>query len=60
MSVTVEELDDQQWEQVRDEVARRWLGLSAADFVERFNAGAYAEVEPEELMSVLAFFPELD
>lgn len=60
MAVTVEELTDDRWAEVRDEVTQQWLGVSAEEFVARFNAGDYDVDEPDALMSVLAFFPELD
>ncbi len=60
MAVTIEELTDERWAKIRDEVAQQWLGVSADEFVARFTAGEYDEDEPDALMSVLAFFPELD
>ena len=54
------ELNDEQWDQERDAVTRRYLGLSAADFVRNFRDGAYADSQPDDLMTVLSFFPELD
>jgi len=54
------ELDDQGWADVRDAMARRFLGVDADEFVRRFKAGDYDADEPDFLMDVLAYFPELD
>lgn len=54
------ELDDAAWAEMRDSATRRFLGIDAADFVRRYEAGDYDADEPVFLMDVLAFFPELD
>jgi len=63
--VTVEtletvELDDEAWAAERDAVARRFLGVSADEFVRRYTANEYDEDDVDGLMAVLAYFPELD
>lgn len=62
MNVVVDAVDltDEQWERERDAITRRFLGISALEFVERYNAGEYDDVEPDGLMTVLGYFPELD
>lgn len=54
------ELDDKGWAEAREAVTRRFLGIDADEFVRRFHAGAYDTDEPDYLMDVLAYFPELD
>lgn len=54
------ELDDTAWAAEREEAAQRFLGLSAEDFIAGYKAGAYDGFEPDGLMAVLGFFPELD
>lgn len=60
MSAAVtDQVDAVQWDETRDTVAQHFLGLTAADFVERYTSGAFAEDTPG-LMAVLSLFPELD
>lgn len=59
MTETVE-LNDQEWAAERDAIAQQFLGIDADEFVARYRAGAYDIDEPEALMTVLAYFPELD
>lgn len=54
------ELNDAAWAEARESMAQRFLGMSADDFVQRYNAGDFDTNEPVFLMDVLAFFPELD
>lgn len=54
------ELDDAAWQAEREVATQRFLGISAAEFVERYENGFYDEIEPDTLMTVLGFFPELD
>ena len=54
------ELDDAAWALERDAITTTFLGIGADEFVRRFTAGEFDEVEPDGLMAVLAFFPELD
>lgn len=54
------ELDDLGWEETREVFTQRFLGVSADEFVRRFRAGEYDEDEPEYLLDVLVYFPELD
>lgn len=57
----VRELTTQEWEAEREAAARTFLGIGAAEFADRFNAGEYdGDNEPDMLMAVLALFPELD
>lgn len=60
MSVELVELDDAAWAVERNNVAQRFLGISAVEFVRKFKAGEFDNAEPDGLMAVLAFFPELD
>ncbi len=61
MTVSTVELSDQQWIAEREAMTQLFLGVSAAEFVERFAAGGYDDCdEPDGLMAVLALFPELD
>lgn len=60
MTVDTIELDDDAWAHERDAIAMKFLGLHAAEFIERFEAGEYTDVDDDGLMAVLAFFPELD
>lgn len=53
-------LDDQGWAEARNAMTMRFLGISADEFVTRFKAGEYENNEPDLLMDVLAYFPELD
>jgi hypothetical protein len=61
-SVTVHttELDETAWEAERDEIARAFLRMGAADFVARYKAGEFDAIDPDGLVAVLAYFPELD
>ncbi len=54
-----EQADASQWEATRDSVAQHFLGVSATEFVARYEAGTFADDTPG-LMAVLALFPELD
>ena len=55
------ELNDAEWAEAREAMAQSFLGLSAEEFVARFNAGDFdGDDAPDLLMDVLAFFPELD
>lgn len=62
MTTTVEvvEVTDEAWATERDAITARFLGLTAAEFVERYEAGVYDSEDVDGLMAVLAFFPELD
>lgn len=61
MAVQTAVLDDQQWEATRESVAQAFIGVSAADFKRNFLAGVYdGDNEPDLLMEVLGYFPELD
>lgn len=60
MTVHTTELDAAAWEGERDEITRTFLGVGAADFVARYKAGEFAAVDPDGLVAVLAYFPELD
>lgn len=54
------ELTEDQWAVERNEVARRFLGMGADEFVAAFEAGQFADDAPDGLMAVLMVFPELD
>lgn len=58
-TVVAEQADADQWAATRDSVAQHFLGVSAAEFVARFQAGAF-DLDTPGLMAVLALFPELD
>lgn len=58
-AAVTDQVDAVQWDETRDTVAQHFLGLTAADFVERYTSGAFAEDTPG-LMAVLSLFPELD
>lgn len=60
MSVTTIDLTDDEWHAERDEITRRFFGISAAQFVAHYRAGDHALAEPSTLSIVLAYFPELD
>jgi hypothetical protein len=60
MTTKTVELDDEQWIAERDATVRHFLGIGADEFAARFRAGAYDRDEPDALMTVLAYFPELD
>jgi hypothetical protein len=60
MTVHTVELDDEAWAGERDAIAMKFLGMGADEFVARFVAGEFEDVEADGLMAVLAFFPELD
>jgi len=60
MSVELIELDDTAWAIERNNIAQRFLEISATEFVRKFKAGEFDNAEPDGLMAVLAFFPELD
>ena len=60
MAIEVVELDDVAWLAERDAISRRFLNVSADEFVAKFNSGDYDKVEIDGLMAVLAYFPELD
>ncbi len=60
MSVETIELTDADWDIERDAMTNRFFGITAKQFAERFNAGAYDDEQADGLMAVLAFFPELD
>ncbi len=60
MTVQTVTLTDQQWNAEREAVTQRFLGMGAEEFRQRYLAGEFDEVEPDGLMAVLAFFPELD
>ena len=59
MTETVE-LDDRAWAVEREAVTQHFLGIGVDEFVARYEAGAYEDQEPDALMAVLAYFPELD
>jgi hypothetical protein len=59
MLVKTHELNDEQWIAERNAIAQRFLGVTAEEFVKRYNEGEYGD-EVDGLMAVLAFFPELD
>lgn len=59
-AVDVKVLDDHEWEAQRDAITQRFFGIDAADFIRRYTAGEYDDVEPNGLMLVLSYFPELD
>lgn len=50
---------DTEWATVCDETARFFLRISADEFVQQYEAGAF-EGDVPGLMAVLALFPELD
>lgn len=54
------ELDNEAWQAERDAATRRFLNMSADEFVERYQRGDFDNCEPDGLMAVLGFFPELD
>lgn len=56
---TGEYMTNQEWEENRNKVTQRFLGISAEEFIERWNAGEYPDPDPD-LMDLLAWFPELD
>lgn len=59
--MTTIELNDTQWAEAREKVAQRFLGVGADEFAEKYVAGEYeGDNEPDFLMDVLAYFPELD
>ena len=60
MSVVTVEVTDAQWELERDAIARQFLQMSAQEFIEQYEAGAFDDLEPDGLMAVLGLFPELD
>lgn len=60
MSTDYVELDDAAWIKERDTICRTFLGISAEDFVAKFMAGGYEDEDDGILMTVLAYFPELD
>ena len=60
MSVETIELTDAAWDIERDAMTNRFFGITAKQFTERFNSGAYDDEQADGLMAVLAFFPELD
>lgn len=60
MTVDTIELDDEAWAHERDAVVMKFLGLRTEEFIERFEAGEFTDVDDDGLMAVLAFFPELD
>lgn len=60
MTVHTTELDATAWEAERDEITRTFLGIGAADFVARYKAGEFDAIDPDGLMAVLTYFPELD
>jgi hypothetical protein len=60
MPVHTVELNDEAWAAERDAIAQRFLGIDAATFVAKFSNGDYNDVDLDGLMTVLAFFPELD
>lgn len=54
-------LEGKAWDDARDGMTRRFLQVSADEFVEKFKNGDYeGDDEPDFLMEVLAYFPELD
>lgn len=59
-TASVEQLTDNEWASLRETITRRYLGISADEFVERFNAGDFDDASSEFLMTVLGYFPELD
>lgn len=54
------ELDDKAWAEMREAVTQRFLHISAEEFGLRYQAGEYDQIEPDFLMDVLAYLPELD
>lgn len=54
------ELTAEAWEGVRNSVTQQFLGISAKEFIQNFEAGRYDEQPPEDLMEILGYFPELD
>lgn len=60
MAVKTVELDDRAWVAEREAVTQRFLGMSAEEFVRRYRAGDFDAAEPDMLMTVLGYFPELD
>lgn len=61
MAVTTQVLDDRQWADAQESIAQSFLGVSAAEFKRNLKSGAYdGENEPDLLMEVLGYFPELD
>ena len=60
MKIETVELDDKAWAEAQDAITMRFLHVPAAVFVEKYLAGAYDEAEPDFLMDVLAYFPDLD
>jgi hypothetical protein len=60
MAALVDALDTKGWNRERDAIVRRFLQMSAAEFVEAFTRGDFDGVDNPDVMSVLALFPELD
>jgi hypothetical protein len=59
-AVETDELDTGDWEAMRSAVTQRFLGMTAAQFVEAFRRGDFDTDERADVMTVLALFPELD
>lgn len=53
-------LEGDSWIAARDAMARRYLGVTADEFVSKYRSGDYDDDPPDFLMDVLMYFPELD
>lgn len=60
MTVHTTELDAAAWEAERDAITRTFLNMGADEFVARYQTGEFDAIDPDGLMAVLAYFPELD
>lgn len=61
MAAITRALTDAEWDEAREAIAQRFIGVSATEFVENFNAGLYdGDNAPDLLMEVLGYFPELN
>ena len=49
-----------EWDKVRNDTCLYFLSMSADNFIEAYNNGAFDEEDTPELMAVLSLFPELD
>lgn len=57
IDVDVSEATPDDWSQIIDKSARRWLGISGAEFVARWNAGEFADDQRTEVTKVALLLP---
>ena len=52
MTVTTKNLNDAEWQAEREQIAQRFLGIGAEEFVLKFKAGAFENEDSDGLMAV--------